>query len=165
MVSRHSDTGFRKIQKAGIRLVVAAALFTGQAAMSPAAAAGGFPSSEKMVTRMTRKLDLSDAQAQQVQQILDQHQAQMTAQFQALKNARQALRQATLANPVNEGAIRSAAQALAQAEGDAALLRAQVHAQILPLLNADQLQKFATLGEGGHHGHWSQGSHAPVESQ
>ena len=165
MVSKHRSTMFRTIQKAGIRLVVAAALFTGQAALSPAAAAGGFPPSEKMVNRMTRRLNLSEAQAQQVQQILDQHQAQMTAQFQALKSAREALRQATLANPVNEGAIRSAAQALAQAEGDAALLRAQVHAQILPLLNADQQQKFATLGEGGHRGHWSQGSHAPSEPQ
>ena len=88
----------------------------------------------------------------------------MTAQFQALKSARQTLRQATLANPVDEGAIRGAAQALGQAEGDAALLRAQVHAQILPLLNADQQQKFASLAEG-HRGPWSRGSRAPVASQ
>jgi Spy/CpxP family protein refolding chaperone len=114
-----------------------------------------------MVSHMTRKLGLSDAQAQQVQQIFDSRQAQMTAQFQALKTARQALHAATLAMPVNEGSIRNAAAALAQAEGDAALLRAQVHAQILPLLNTDQQQKFSNLGEG-HRGHWS---HAPAESQ
>jgi Spy/CpxP family protein refolding chaperone len=147
-----------------IRMTVAGALFAAQAAMSPAAAAGQPFSSEKMVNHMTRALNLSDAQVQQVQQILDQHQAQMTAQFQTLKSARQALHQATLTMPVNEGVIRSAAQALAQAEGDAALLRAQIHAQILPLLNTDQQQKFATLGEG-HRGHWSQRSHAPAESQ
>jgi Spy/CpxP family protein refolding chaperone len=152
---------FRTIHQVGIRLVVAASLFVAQAAISPAAAAGGPPSSEKMVSHMTRKLGLSDAQAQQVQQIFDSRQAQMSAQFQALKTARQALHAATLTMPVNEGAIRNAAASLAQAEGDAALLRAQVHAQILPLLNTDQQQKFSTLGEG-HRGHWS---HAPAESQ
>jgi Spy/CpxP family protein refolding chaperone len=157
----------RTIHQVGLRLVVAASLFAVQAALPPVAAAGGAgggpPSSEKMISHMTRKLGLSDAQAQQVQQIFDSRQAQMTAQFQALKTARQALHAATQAIPVNEGSIRNAAAALAQAEGDAALLRAQVHAQILPLLNTDQQQKFSTLGEGeGHRGHWS---HAPAESQ
>ena len=123
--------------------------------MSPAIAAGGRPfSAEKMVDHMARRLSLTDAQTQQVKQVLESRQAQMAAQFQALKSARQALHQATMTTPVNEGAIRDAAQALAQAEGDAALLHAQVHAQILPLLNADQQQKFATFG-AGHHGRWS----------
>lgn len=161
MASTGTSRMFRTIHQVGIRLVVAASLFVAQAAISPAAAAGGPPSSEKMVSHMTRKLGLSDAQAQQVQQIFDSRQAQMSAQFQALKTARQALHAATLTMPVNEGAIRNAAASLAQAEGDAALLRAQVHAQILPLLNTDQQQKFSTLGEG-HRGHWS---HAPAESQ
>lgn len=166
MASTGTSRILRTIRQVGIRLVVAASLVFAQASMSPAAASGGAGplSSEKMAGHLTRKLNLSEAQAQQVQQILDARQAQMTAQFQALKNARQALRQATLASPVDEGAIRNAAQALAQAEGDAALLHAQVHAQILPLLNADQQQKFATLGEG-RHGHWAHGSHAPAESQ
>jgi len=62
-----------------------------------------------------------------------------------------------MATPVNEGAIRNAAQALAEAEGDAALLHAQIHAQILPLLNADQQQKFAAFG-AEHRGRWSHSS-------
>jgi len=164
MVSKQNDSKLGRVQNMAIRATVAAALFAFQAAVSPVAAAGGPFSSGKMVGHMTRKLNLSDAQAQQVQQIFDSRQAQMTAQFQALKSARQALHQATLANPVNEGAIRGAAQALAQAEGDAAVLRAQVHAQILPLLNADQQQKFSALEEG-HRGHWSRDSRAPVVSQ
>ena len=165
MVSTKNTAKWKGIQNTAIRLTVVASLFAVQAAMSPAAAAGRPFSSEKMVSHMTRKLALSDAQAQQVQQIFGSRQAQMTAQFQALKSAHQALRQATMASPVDESAIRGAAQALAQAEGDAALLRAQIHAQILPLLNADQQQKFATLGEGGHGGHGSQRSPAPAESQ
>lgn len=142
------------IQKMAARLIVAGALFAGQAATSPALAAGRTFSADKMVNHMAKRLNLSDAQAQQVKQIFDSRQAQMAAQFQALRTARQALHQATMASPVNEGAIRNAAQALAQAEGDAALLRAQVHAQILPLLNADQQQKFATFGAEGR-GRWS----------
>jgi len=164
MVSMQNVTKLGKVQNLAIRATVAAALFAVQAAMSPVAAAGGVISSGRMVRHMTRKLNLSETQAQQIQQVFDSRQTQMTAQFEALKSARQTLRQATLANPVNEGAIRGAAQALAQAEGDAAVLRAQVHAQILPLLNADQQQKFSTLGEG-HRGHWSRGSHAPAASQ
>ena len=163
MVSMRNVTKAGKIRNMAIRATIAAAIFAAPAAISPAAAAGGPFSSGRMVGRMSRKLNLSDSQAQQVQQIFDSRQAQMTAQFQALKNARQTLREATLANPVNEGAIRGAAQALGQAEGDAAVLRAQIHAQILPLLNADQQQKLATLGEG-HRGHWSRGSRAPAVS-
>ncbi len=126
----------------------AAGLFA--AASSPVIAAGGAGSPDRMVNMMAHKLNLTDAQVQQVRQIFDAHHDQMTAQFQALRNARQTLRQATAATPVDEGSIRNAAQALAQAEGDAALLRAQVHAQIVPLLDADQQQKFATFGSGPH---------------
>jgi Spy/CpxP family protein refolding chaperone len=143
MVSTKLNARIRKTMIWG-----AAGLFA--AAASPAIAGGGAGSPDRMVNRMAQKLNLSDAQVQQVRQIFDAHHDQMTAQFQALRNARQTLRQATLATPVEEGAIRSAAQALAQAEGDAALLRAQVHAQIVPLLDADQQQKFATFGSGPH---------------
>jgi Spy/CpxP family protein refolding chaperone len=137
------------------RLVIAGFLFVAQAVSSPAAAAGGHPHSmspDHMLAHMTTALNLTDAQARQIKQILDSHQTQMTAQEQALRSAREALHQASMASPVNEAAIRSTAQALGQAEGDAALLRAQVHAQILPLLNSDQQQKFSTFGEGRRDG-------------
>ena len=135
------------------RLIVGAVLLGGQAlAAAPAAAEGLRPlSSDRMVSHLTARLGLTDAQAAQIKQVLDASRSQMTTQFQALGSARQALRQATLASPVNEGAIRNAAQALAQAQGDAALLRAQVHAQIVPLLTPDQQQKFAAAGTGPRH--------------
>jgi Spy/CpxP family protein refolding chaperone len=136
------------------RTIVAAALFAGQGLASPVLAAGRPFSSDRMVSHMTKRLNLDDAQAQKIKAILDGDQAPMKAQFQALRTARQALRQATMASSVNEGAIRNAAQALAQAEGDAALLRAQVHAQIVPILNAEQQQKFAAFG-AERRGHWS----------
>jgi len=142
--------GFRGM---AARVIVGAVLLGGQAlAVPPAAAEGLHPfTSDRMASHLTARLGLTDAQSAQITQVLDASQSQMAAQFQALGSARQALRQATLASPVNEGAIRNAAQALAQAQGDAALLRAQVHAQIVPLLTPDQQQKFAAIGmERGH---------------
>jgi len=138
---------------AGIRAMTiwAAVAVAGSAS---AIAAGGAGSPDRMVNRMAQRLNLTDAQVQQVRQILDARHDQMKAQLQALRGARQALHQATLAVPVDEGAIRNAAQALAQAEGDAALMRAQVHAQIVPLLDADQQQKFATFESGPHRAGW-----------
>jgi Spy/CpxP family protein refolding chaperone len=110
-------------------------------------------STEKMMTHLTHQLNLTDAQASQIKQVLDSHQDQMTAQFSALKAARQALRQASQTNPVDESAIRAAAQALGQAEGDHALLHAQIRSQILPFLSDEQKQKLATL-DAAPPGHW-----------
>ncbi len=146
-------SGNSRISGIGFGLAIAAGLLAARALASPPIAVGRGFSPDRMVERMASRLSLSDAQIQQVRQIFQAHQDEMTARFQALRTAHQALRQATLQTPVNEGAIRNAAQALAQAEGDAALLRAQVRAQILPLLDADQQQKLGSL-ESGAHGRW-----------
>ena len=151
-----------KISGIGFKLLVGAGLLAVQTLTSPAIAAGGGPGSDRMVDRMASKLNLSDSQVQQVKAVFDAHHDEMTAQFQALRTARQALRQAALQTPPNEGAIRGAAQNLAQAEGDAALLKAQVHAQILPLLSSDQQQKLANF-ESGAHGRWK--GRGPASSQ
>jgi Spy/CpxP family protein refolding chaperone len=154
-MTRTGNPAIQVIRAAAARIVVAAVLFGAQALASPAAAAGGPPhpmSSDRMLAHMTTQLNLTDAQAQQIKQVLDSHQVQMTAQGETLKTAREALHQAASASPVNEAAIRSAAQAVGQAEGDAALLHARVHALILPLLNSDQRQKFSAFGEGRREG-------------
>jgi Spy/CpxP family protein refolding chaperone len=151
------------IRRGAARAVMTAVLLGAQALASQAAAGGPHPmSSDTMLSHMTSQLNLTDAQAQQIKQVLDSRQVQMTAQGEALKTARGALRQAVAATPFNEAAIRSAATAIGQAEGDAAVLRAQVHAQILPLLNADQQQKFATFGEGRHSG-WKSHTSDPAD--
>jgi Spy/CpxP family protein refolding chaperone len=147
MLSTKTNEGIRRTM-----LLAAAVLFA--AVASPAIAGGHAASPDRMVNGMAKRLSLTDAQVALVRQIFDAHHDQMKAQFQALRTAREALRQATVVIPVNEGAIRNAAQALAQAEGDAALLRAQVRAQIVPLLNADQQQKFATFGTGPRGAGW-----------
>ena len=151
-----------RISRIPLRLLVAGGLFAVHALASPAMAAGRPFSSDRMVSRMASRLNLTDAQTQQVREIFDAHHDQVKAQFQALRSARQALHQAALGVPVDEGAIRNAAQALARAEGDAALLRAQIHAQIVPLLDAGQQQKFAAFGAAPR-GRWH--GHAPSASE
>ncbi len=78
--------------------------------------------------RMTRSLNLTDDQAKQIKAIYDSHTADRAARSQAVKSAREALQKATVAVPLNESAIKSAAQAVGQAEGDSALLEARIRA-------------------------------------
>ena len=108
-----------------------------------------------MVSHMSQKLGLTEVQNQQVRQILEAQQTQIQAEMAAVKTAREALHTATMADTVDEGAIRAAAQSLGQAEGDLAYLHAKIHAQIVPLLTAEQKQKLSTLHEGhmGPHPH------------
>jgi Spy/CpxP family protein refolding chaperone len=152
-MNRNPVTRFEVLRRALAPAAAVAVLLGGQALASPYQSGGRQPlSSDRRVAHMTRQLTLTDAQAKQIKQVLDSHQNQEAAQAQALKSAREALHQAASATSVNEGAIRNAAAALGQAEGDAALLSAQVHAQILPLLTSDQQQKFAHFREGSFDG-------------
>ncbi len=97
---------------------------------------------------MTRSLSLTDDQAKQIKEIYDSHQADRSARSQAIMSAREALQKATVATPLNEQAIKSAAQAVGQAEGDSALLEARTRSQVGALLNPDQQQKFASYRDG-----------------
>jgi Spy/CpxP family protein refolding chaperone len=96
------------------------------------------------MARMTRSLSLTDDQATRIKEIYDGHQADRTARSQAVKSAREALQKATIATPLDEQGIKTAAQALGQTEGDSALLEARIRAQVGALLNPDQQQKFAS---------------------
>ena len=163
---RSTITKFITTRGAAVGVIVGAILLVGQLGsrvLASPAGAGAHPfSTDRMVAHMTWKLGLSDTQAEQVKQVLDSRQTQIKAQFQTLKSARQALRQATLASPVDEGAIRAAAQTLAQAEGDAAFLRAQIHAQIVPLLTPDQQQKLSAFAAQPH-GSWTRHGRGAID--
>ena len=98
-----------------------------------------------MASSLTRQLGLTDAQSQQVKELMEKRQEKMTASRNAMMAARETLRKATQTSPVDEAAIRSAAQALGQAEGDSALLQAQLHSQIEQILTDEQKKKFAAM--------------------
>ena len=85
-----------------------------------------------------RQLNLSDAQRQQIRDLVQLRlQAGKDVQDR-LRTARDAMRQATEALPMNEGAIRAAAQTLSLAEADAAVQQARVRDEVFALLTPDQ---------------------------
>jgi Spy/CpxP family protein refolding chaperone len=98
---------------------------------------GGFP--------LLRQLDLTDAQRQQVRDVMQRHSQQLQDAGKKLHEAHVAQRAAVETVPVNESLIRSTSQALANAQTDFALVQARVHADVWGLLTPDQQQKAKEL--------------------
>ena len=91
------------------------------------------------------QLNLSDAQKQQVQSIVQQHRQQLQPVMQRLQQAMQAQRAAVNQVPVNEAAVRQAAAALASVEADMAVEQARLHADIFNVLTVEQQDKAKQL--------------------
>ena len=85
-----------------------------------------------------RALDLSEAQREQIRIIREQNREATQAAGELVHVARQALQDAVTADPMNEGAIRVVASELGIVEGDAAVQRAFLHAQVWQTLTPEQ---------------------------
>jgi Spy/CpxP family protein refolding chaperone len=94
-----------------------------------------------------RGLDLTDAQQQQVREIVQRHRDQMRTAGDQVGKAFEAQRAAVETTPVNEGLIRSTTQALADAQTAMALLQAQIHSEIFSVLTPEQQEKAKQLRE------------------
>jgi protein CpxP len=92
-----------------------------------------------------RELDLTEAQQQEIRSIHEQNRDAGRTFGEKLMEARRALREATMADPIDESAIRAAAGSLANAEAEAAIGRARVHAQVWKVLTPEQQEKAKTL--------------------
>ncbi|HVZ23902.1 MAG TPA: periplasmic heavy metal sensor [Vicinamibacterales bacterium] len=93
-----------------------------------------------------RELNLTDAQQDQIRDIVRQHRDEMLKAQARLREAREAQRKAIEALPVDEGAIRAiTTQQLADAEADAAILQARVHSEVWAVLTPDQQAQAAKL--------------------
>jgi periplasmic protein CpxP/Spy len=92
-----------------------------------------------------RQLDLTEAQQQEIRTIHEQNREAGRAVREKLTAARRALHEATLAESIDESAIRAAAGELANAEADAAISRARVHAQVWKVLTPEQQEKAKSL--------------------
>jgi protein CpxP len=139
---------------AGILAVAVSGLFAGrifanqmgmgshQMGMGP-----GYPGARaaRMFDRLSRRLDLSDAQKTQIRGILAAHADEIEAQVRSGMDARRALRNAVLAQPTDEAAIRALAKQVGVAQGDGAVLFAKIRAEILPVLTPDQQDRLAQL--------------------
>lgn len=95
------------------------------------------------------QLDLSDAQKQQVRDIMQRHRQQSQPVMDRLQQAMQAQRAAINAVPVNEAAVRQAATALAAVEADMAVDQARMHADIFSILTVEQQEKAKQLEAQG----------------
>ncbi len=126
-------------------LVLSAAAFSGLILAQPAGPSPGPPDPEKMLQRLTEKLDLSDQQQQDMAAAFASHRVAMQAGMQKMQAARQALDDQIHAATFDENAIRQASATVAGLEADGAVERGKLFQQIRGILTADQLQKFEQL--------------------
>jgi protein CpxP len=97
---------------------------------------GGFPLAQ---------LGLTEAQREQVRDVMQRHRGEMREVGERLRAAHDAQRNAVETVPVNEGLIRSTSQAMATAQTDMALLRARIHNEVWNLLTPEQQAKAKEL--------------------
>lgn len=91
------------------------------------------------------KLDLTDQQRTKIRDILQSSRDQMQKTMQDLIGKRQALQKQVQSDKPDEKAIRSAADDLAKAIGDRAVLRSKIRSQVRDVLTDDQRKKLDTL--------------------
>ena len=92
-----------------------------------------------------QQLDLTDAQREQVREVMQRHRDAMQTAGTQLREAHDAQRAAVETAPVNESLIRSTSQALANATTEMALVRARVHTEVWSLLTPEQQEKAKQL--------------------
>lgn len=124
--------------------ILAGGIWTGRLAAGPLGHGRHF-SAQRLFDRIADRLDLSDTQREQARDVLKSHKGEILAAIRQVRSSRSALRQAIDAERVDEGAIRGRAADLGRAEADAAVLRARIRAEILPILNDDQKRKLAAF--------------------
>jgi Spy/CpxP family protein refolding chaperone len=91
------------------------------------------------------QLGLTDAQREQVHDVMQRHREDMQEAGKRLREAHQAQHAAIESVPVNEGLIRSTSQTLANAQTDMALLQARIHSEVWSLLTPEQQEKAKQL--------------------
>ena len=85
-----------------------------------------------------RGVNLTDAQQQQIRALTEQHREQNRAWSERLQAAVEAQRKAAAANPVDEQAIRLAAQNVAEAQAEVMIAQAKLRFAVFALLTPEQ---------------------------
>lgn len=106
---------------------------------------GGGPGGLMALAREFRRLDLTDAQREQLRTLLQQHRSEFQAIGERLRTAQRAVDEAVSAPTTDESLIRQRVSERALVEADAAVLRARVHAQAWQILTPEQQQKAEAL--------------------
>lgn len=88
-----------------------------------------------------RGIKLTEQQDSKLQALIKEQQPALQEKMEAAHNARQELHQLTLSGKFDEKQAKHLAEASADAQADAELMRARRHAQILQLLTPEQRQQ------------------------
>jgi Spy/CpxP family protein refolding chaperone len=91
------------------------------------------------------RLDLTDAQREQVKSILEPRRESLQALHGRARAAHEALMAAITAEAFNEGLIRARAADVALVDVEVAVERGRVHADVLQILTADQKARLEEL--------------------
>jgi len=146
----------QRIQKSALLGVGIAALAVG-GLLAGRLSAGAFPQrghsefGPRLFGRIARALDLTDDQKSQIKAILKTHASEIETQMKASAAARRAVHEAVLAQPVDEAAIRAAAQRLGEVHADGAVLFAKIRTEVQPLLTEEQRAKIQKFRERARH--------------
>jgi Spy/CpxP family protein refolding chaperone len=84
------------------------------------------------------RLNLSDAQKDQVKAVMDSHRDEMKALGDRAMEAQRALETAITADTLDEGLIRARANDRAAVEADLAVMRARIHGEVWNILTTEQ---------------------------
>jgi protein CpxP len=124
-----------------VRSLTVGAVVAGLLAVGAAASAQG-PSGRRGPDRFDGlgigRLDLSETQRQQVQEVAERYRADTRAAVDRIQAARDEQRKAVETVPLNEGQIRATTQALAEAQTELALQQARMRSEIFQLLTPEQ---------------------------
>jgi len=126
----------------GAGAIAVAGLFAGRLsanAIGPRSIRGDFAT--RVFARISSSLDLSDDQVGKVKDILRNHAPEIRAQLQASASARGTLHAAMIAQPLDENAVRAAAQRVGETQANGALLFARLRAEVDPILTPEQKSK------------------------
>jgi Spy/CpxP family protein refolding chaperone len=91
------------------------------------------------------ELDLSDAQKDEIAAIFSTYESEMGKEGEALKVAMEQLDAAIHSETFVEEDIRQASQALSQLQEELAVLRAQIRAKIMAVLDSEQKERLLAL--------------------
>jgi Spy/CpxP family protein refolding chaperone len=143
-----------KMRTIGICTLVLVLTTGGALSATAAPPAGGHAEARPMRTFLSGQfgrllalradLQLTDEQRDQIHQIVQSHKQEIATVMKPVVEKRRALRAATSADEPNDQAIRTAANELGQALGDAAVVGAKIKVEVRHVLTPEQQEKLGS---------------------
>ena len=128
------------------RIGLAVALLTVSASAGNAAPRPMIPAGPAgVIVEAIERLDLSAAQRAEIREIVAGHREELAAEIGAVRSARSALFDQIHADTFDEGAVRVQSAAVAAAEAELAVTRAQLVQELRAVLTAEQRAEAAAM--------------------